>query len=233
VAVGADAEPGVQAVETGEFLQLGEHVPDRFVERQAVHDEHAGGEDLLFDQVRQALLQPGDAEALGAERHDEPVRQERFPELIRLRRRVPGREVAEDVPVPEAGLVDRLVQADVEHIALVQHGVERNLHHERGLADPGAGKHAAELAGRQDVFGLSAEKLQGVAQGEIGFQHGDITLLDKDDRRRGPADDGVRRIRKRPGSLDESHRVGDQATFFFCSLSFFSSSSAMDCGTCL
>ena len=54
-------------------------------------------------------------------------------------------QTAEDLLVPEIDLADRLMQADVQNVPALQHGIQGDLHDKGRLAQPGARHDGAEL----------------------------------------------------------------------------------------
>src|SRR5574340_234734 len=93
-------------------------------------------------------------------RSDEPVGQDRFPELIDLHNIVLLGEVVKEFAIPYPDLGDRIVQADVEYVLPSQHGAQGHLHHKRRFPGAGMRQHGAETSRGDDIFLFISHELQ-------------------------------------------------------------------------
>ena len=75
----------MHAVLPGDGLQVGQGLADGFVKGKSVQEQHRGPEYILGGQVRQALLQSGNREAVNFKGHDKPVGHDIFPQSVDLR----------------------------------------------------------------------------------------------------------------------------------------------------
>ena len=180
VPMSVHGEPDVDPEPAGEQLQCHQALPVRLSEGEPVDEDHLRMKDVLGRKVRQPLLQLGNGEPLHLEGHDEPVRQEVLENPVELGPFGPVGKVLEELCVPEADLGHGLIEADVQDIFFLQHGIEGQLHEKGRLSDPGGRQHRTEAAGRQNLFTAPAERPQRVAKDQIFFEHVDIPVPEMD-----------------------------------------------------